>query len=106
MRFVLFVGIVQSILLFGHWFLYRTLVRFFGLANPSVLLTTRVGGTHSPWPGFPFPIHYLTRLPRLWLWIKKIWRSFSLYLQRGWHLGAPHACRHKAGSRGHHVFAI
>jgi hypothetical protein len=43
MQFVLFVGIVQSILLFGHWFLYRTLVRFFGLANPSVLLTMRVG---------------------------------------------------------------
>src|SRR4030065_381413 len=43
MRFVLFVCIVQSILLFGHWFLYRTLVRFFGLANPSVLLTMRVG---------------------------------------------------------------
>jgi predicted MPP superfamily phosphohydrolase len=43
MRFVLFVGIVQSILLFGHWFLYRTLVRFFGLANPSFLLTMRVG---------------------------------------------------------------
>ena len=43
MRFVLFVGIVQSILFLGHWFLYRTLVRFFGLANPSVLLTMRVG---------------------------------------------------------------
>jgi predicted MPP superfamily phosphohydrolase len=43
MRFVLFVGIVQSILFLGHWFLYRTLVRFFGLANPSVLLTARVG---------------------------------------------------------------
>jgi hypothetical protein len=43
MRFVLFVGIVQSILFLGHWFLYRTLVRFFGLANPSVLLTMRLG---------------------------------------------------------------
>jgi predicted MPP superfamily phosphohydrolase len=43
MRFVLFVGIIQSILFLGHWFLYRTLVRFFGLANPSVLLTMRVG---------------------------------------------------------------
>lgn len=42
MRFVLFIGIVQSILLVGHWFLYRTLVRFFGLGNPSVLLTMRV----------------------------------------------------------------
>ena len=43
MRFVLFVGIVQSILFLGHWFLYRALVRFFGLANPWVLLTMRVG---------------------------------------------------------------
>src|SRR4030067_3392561 len=41
MRFALFVGIVQSILFFGHWFFYRTLVRFFGLTNPSVLLTLR-----------------------------------------------------------------
>ena len=41
MRFALFVGIVQSILFFGHWFLYRTFVRFFGLTNPSVLLTLR-----------------------------------------------------------------
>lgn len=42
MRFILFVGIVQSILFLGHWFLYRTLVRFFGLENPPVLLTLRV----------------------------------------------------------------
>jgi predicted MPP superfamily phosphohydrolase len=42
MRFVFFIGIVQSILFLGHWFLYRTLVRFFGLASPSVLLTMRV----------------------------------------------------------------
>jgi predicted MPP superfamily phosphohydrolase len=41
-RFILFIGIVQSILLLGHWFLYRTLVRFFGLMNPSTLLTLRV----------------------------------------------------------------
>jgi hypothetical protein len=37
-----FVAIIQSILFLGHWFLYRTLVRFFGLTNPSVLLTMRV----------------------------------------------------------------
>jgi predicted MPP superfamily phosphohydrolase len=42
MRFVLFISIVQSILFLGHWFLYRTLVRFFGLANPSVPLTLRI----------------------------------------------------------------
>ena len=31
MRFILFVSIVQSILFLGHWFLYRTLVRFLGV---------------------------------------------------------------------------
>ena len=41
-RFILFIGTVQSILFLGHWFLYRTLVRFLGLGNPSVLLTWRV----------------------------------------------------------------
>jgi predicted MPP superfamily phosphohydrolase len=42
MRFVLFISIVQLILFSGHWFLYKTLVRFFGLLNPSGLLTLRV----------------------------------------------------------------
>jgi len=42
MRFVLFVSIVQSILFLGHWFLYRTLVRFLGVAVPAKLLTLRV----------------------------------------------------------------
>ncbi len=42
MRFVLFVSIVQSILFLGHWFLYRTLLRFLGVAAPGKLLTLRV----------------------------------------------------------------
>jgi predicted MPP superfamily phosphohydrolase len=42
MRFVLFISIVQSILFLGHWFLYRTLVRFFGVASPAKLLTLKV----------------------------------------------------------------
>jgi len=41
MRWLLFISIIQSILFLGHWFLYRTLVRFFGLANPSAPLTLR-----------------------------------------------------------------
>ena len=41
MRFVLFISIVQSILFLGHWFLYRTLVRFFGVAAPSKVLTLK-----------------------------------------------------------------
>jgi predicted MPP superfamily phosphohydrolase len=41
-RFILFIGIVQSILFLGHWFLYRTLVRFFGLASPAMVLTLKV----------------------------------------------------------------
>ena len=43
MRFVLFVSIVQSILFSGHWFLYRTLVRFFGVISPAKLMTLKVG---------------------------------------------------------------
>jgi predicted MPP superfamily phosphohydrolase len=41
MRFVLFISIVQSILFLGHWFLYRTLVRFFGVAAPAKVLTLK-----------------------------------------------------------------
>ena len=41
-RFILFIGIIQSILFLGHWFLYRTLVRFFGLSSPAMLLTLKV----------------------------------------------------------------
>jgi predicted MPP superfamily phosphohydrolase len=43
MRFVLFVSIVQSILFLGHWFLYKTLVRFLGVISPAKLMTLRVG---------------------------------------------------------------
>jgi predicted MPP superfamily phosphohydrolase len=42
MRFVIVISIVQSILFLGHWFLYRTLVRFFGVASPAKLLTLKV----------------------------------------------------------------
>src|SRR4030065_2518546 len=41
-RFVLFISIVQSILFLGPWFLYRTLVRFFGVTSPARLLTLKV----------------------------------------------------------------
>jgi predicted MPP superfamily phosphohydrolase len=42
MRWLLLIGIVQSILFLGHWFFYRTLVRFFGLVNPAMVLTLKV----------------------------------------------------------------
>lgn len=42
MRFVLFITIVQSILFLGHWFFYRTLVRFFGVAGTTKLLTLKI----------------------------------------------------------------
>ena len=41
-RLLLFIGVVQSILFLGHWFLYRTLIRFFNLVNPSTLWTVRI----------------------------------------------------------------
>jgi len=43
MRFVLLVSIVQSILFLGHWFLYKTLVRFLGVISPAKLMTLKVG---------------------------------------------------------------
>jgi len=42
MRLILFISIVQSILFLGHWFLYRTLLRFFGFSSPVKLLTLKV----------------------------------------------------------------
>jgi hypothetical protein len=42
MRFVIFISIVQSILFLGHWFLYKTLIRFFGMSGSSRLLTLKV----------------------------------------------------------------
>ncbi len=42
MRFVLFISIVQSILFLGHWFLFRTLVLFLGVASPAKLSTLKV----------------------------------------------------------------
>jgi len=41
-RFVIFIAIVQSILFLGHWFLYRTLVRFLGLVNPALLTALKI----------------------------------------------------------------
>ena len=43
MRFIVFVSIVQSILFLGHWFLYRTVVRFLGVISPTKLMTLKVG---------------------------------------------------------------
>ncbi len=42
MRFILFISTVQSILFLGHWFLYKTLVRFFAVSSPTKLLTLKV----------------------------------------------------------------
>jgi predicted MPP superfamily phosphohydrolase len=42
MRFFLFISIVQSILFFGHWFLYKTVISFFGVTYPAKLWTLRV----------------------------------------------------------------
>jgi hypothetical protein len=41
-RLIVFIGIVQSILFLGHWFFYRTLIRFFEPANPSVVLMLKI----------------------------------------------------------------
>ena len=43
MRWILFVSVVQSILFLGHWFLYRSLVRFLEVTHPARLLTLKIG---------------------------------------------------------------
>jgi predicted MPP superfamily phosphohydrolase len=42
MRFPIFISIVQLILFLGHWFLYRTFVRFFGVVSSTKLFTLRI----------------------------------------------------------------
>lgn len=42
MRFFLLVSIVQSILFLGHWFLYKTVVRFLEVTHPPTILTLRL----------------------------------------------------------------
>ncbi|MCX8118071.1 MAG: metallophosphoesterase [Desulfobacterota bacterium] len=42
MRLILWIGIAQSILFLGHGLLYRTLVSFYGVADPVKLWTLRV----------------------------------------------------------------
>lgn len=41
MRFFLFFGTVQAVLLLGHWFLYKTLISFFGVNQPTKLWALR-----------------------------------------------------------------
>ncbi len=43
MRFLLFIGTVQSILFLGHWFLYKTLIAFFEINYPTKLWALRIG---------------------------------------------------------------
>jgi uncharacterized protein len=41
-RFLIFIAIVQSILLLGHWFLYRTLLSFLSPLNPLAAFALRI----------------------------------------------------------------
>jgi len=41
-QIIIFISIVQFILFFGHWFLYKTLVFSFGLTNASVIFYLKV----------------------------------------------------------------
>ena len=42
MRLVLLISIVQSILFWGHWFFYRTLIPFLRVTHPTKLWTLRI----------------------------------------------------------------
>jgi hypothetical protein len=79
MRFLLFVGVVQSILFFGHWFLYKTLISFFGVTQPLKLWTMRavlgilsisfIGSSFFSLRYSTFPVRYLYTASVSWLGI-------------------------------------
>lgn len=39
----IFIVIIQAVLFLTHWFLYRTIARFFGIVNPEMLLVLKWG---------------------------------------------------------------
>lgn len=41
--FIFFIVLMQSLLLFGHWLLYRTIIRFLDITNPGALFGMRIG---------------------------------------------------------------
>jgi predicted MPP superfamily phosphohydrolase len=41
-QFIIFIIIVQSILFLGHWFLYKTLISFFNLSSPGIMLPLKI----------------------------------------------------------------
>jgi predicted MPP superfamily phosphohydrolase len=79
MRFFLFFGIVQSILFFGHWFLYKTLISFFGVTYPAKLWILRIvlgalsvsliGSSFLSFRYSTLPVRYLYTVSVSWLGI-------------------------------------
>ena len=79
MRFFIFFGIVQAILFFGHWFLYKTLTSFFGVTYPAKLWTLRIvlatlaisliGSSLLSSQYSSFPVRYLYTASVSWLGI-------------------------------------
>ncbi len=80
-RIIVFIAIVQSILFLGHWFLYVTLVRFFGPAASSsavkialaVLSVSFIGASLRAWYSY-------RRLVRVWYTIAAVWLGLASYL--------------------------
>jgi predicted MPP superfamily phosphohydrolase len=81
LRLFIFIGIVQSILFLGHWFLYVTLVHFFGAWSSSLtvkitlallsvsFISASLRAWHSP--------HILVRF---WYTIAALWLGLASYL--------------------------
>ena len=79
MRFFIFFGIVQAILFFGHWFLYKTLTSFFGVTYPAKLWTllivlatlaiSLIGSSLLSSQYSSFPVRYLYTASVSWLGI-------------------------------------
>ncbi len=79
MRFFLFLGTVQSILFLGHWFLYKTLISFWGITHPAKLWAFRaalgalsislIGSSLLSFRYSTLPVRYLYTASVSWLGI-------------------------------------
>lgn len=42
-QIIIFALVLQTVLLLAHWFLYRTIIKFLSIGNPSIILALKIG---------------------------------------------------------------
>lgn len=79
-RLFIFISIIQSILFLGHWFLYITLVRFFGTPATSPAVKISLALLSVSFIGASLRAWYSPRLlVRVWYTISAVWLGLASY---------------------------